>query len=103
MAAEVALQDSPIWRPIEQRAPRLELANAIGRLLRVQLGHAPIVDVLAAAHRVGEMHTPAVSIVDVPQRRRRTAFGHHRMRLAEQRLAHEPDANALCRCFDGGA
>jgi hypothetical protein len=55
----------PVLRAIEDGAPRLELAHAVGRLLGVQLGHAPVVEVLAAAHRVGEVHLPAVAVVDV--------------------------------------
>ena len=71
VAAEVALQDPPVCRAVEHRAPRFQLAHAIGRLLGVNLGHAPVVDVLAAAHRVGEMHLPVVAVVDVGQAPRR--------------------------------
>ena len=100
MAAEVSLQDAPVLRPIEHRAPRLEFADAIGRFLRVQLGHSPIVHVLAAAHRVGEVHPPAVAIIDVRERGRDAAFGHHGVRFAEQRLADEPDRHASRRRFN---
>ena len=65
VAAEVALQDAAVLRAVEDRAPGLQLAHAVGRLLGVQLGHAPVVEVLAAAHRVGEVDLPAVAIVDV--------------------------------------
>ncbi len=85
------------------RAPRLELAHAVGRFLGVQLRHAPVVDVLAAAHRVGEMDLPAVAVVDVGERRGDAAFGHHRVRLAEQRLADQADPHARRRRFDRGA
>ena len=61
-----------------------------GASLRVQLGHAPVVDVLAAAHRVGEVHPPAVAVVHVGQRGRDAALGHHGVRLAQQRLADRP-------------
>src|SRR5690606_32192657 len=37
MPAEVALADQPVLGPIEDGAPLLELADARGRLLRVQL------------------------------------------------------------------
>ena len=100
VAAEVALQDAAVRRAIEQRAPRLELADAIRRFLRVQLRHAPVVDVLAAAHRVGEVHLPVVAVVDVGERRRDAAFGHDGVRLAEQRLAEQPDLNPGRRRFD---
>ena len=56
VAAEVALKDPAVGGAVEQRAPRLELAHASRRLLRVQLGHPPVVEVLAAAHGVAEVH-----------------------------------------------
>ena len=84
VAAEVALEDAAVRRAIEERAPGLELADAIRRFPGVQLGHPPVVDVLAAAHRVGEMHLPAVAVVDVGERRRDAAFRHDGVRLAEK-------------------
>ena len=102
VAAEVALQDAAVGRAIEERAPRLELADAVRRLLRVQLRHAPVVHVLAAAHGVGEMDLPAVAIVDVGQRRRDAALRHDGVRFAEQRLAEEANLHARRRCFDRG-
>ena len=92
VAAEVALVDAAVRRAIEHRAPGFELAHAIRRFLRVNLRHAPVVDVLAAAHRVGEVDLPVVAIVVVRQRRRHAAFGHDGVRLAEQRLADQADA-----------
>src|ERR1700724_1276696 len=56
MSAKISLQDAAVFCPIENRTPRFELAHAVGRFLCVQLRHAPLVDVLTAAHRVGEMH-----------------------------------------------
>ena len=89
MPAEVALQDAAVGRAVEDRAPGLQLAHAIRRFLGVELGHAPVVQVLAAAHRVGEMDPPVVAVVDVAQRRGDAAFGHHGVRLAQQRLADQ--------------
>ena len=66
----------------------------------MQLGHAPVVDVLAAAHRVGEVHLPAVAVVDVGERRGDAAFGHDGVRLAEQRLADQADLDAGRRRLD---
>ena len=66
----------------------------------MQLGHPPVVEVLAAAHRVGEVHAPVVAVVDVRHRGGHAAFGHHRVRLAEERFADEADAHALRRRFD---
>ena len=94
VAAEVALEDRPSGVRSKTRAPGFELAHAVGASLRVQLGHAPVVDVLAAAHGVGEVDLPVVAVVHVGQRRGDAALGHHRVRLAEQRLADEPDRHA---------
>ena len=100
MAAEVALQDSPVLGAIEERAPALELQHALGRLLRVQLRHAPVVQHLAAAHRVAEVHLPVVLGPHVAERGRDATFGHHRVRLAEKRLADEPHRHAGGGGFD---
>ena len=94
VAAEISLQNPAIFCPIEDRAPRFEFAHAIGRFLRMQLRHAPVVDVLPAAHGVGEMHFPIVAIVDIRQCGGNSTFGHHGVRFAEQTLAHHPDGNA---------
>ena len=84
MAAEVALQDAAVRCAIEERAPGFEFAHAIGRFLGVKFGHPPVVDILATAHRVGEVHLPAVAIVDVGERRGDAAFGHDGVGFAEK-------------------
>ena len=50
----------------------------------VQLGHTPVVHVLPAAHRVGEMNFPVIPVIDVRQRGGDAPFGHHRVRLAQK-------------------
>ena len=82
--AEVALKDASIRRAVKHRAPRLEFAHTIRRLFGMNLRHAPVVHVLPAAHRVGEMHAPVVAIIHVRQRRRDAALGHAGVGLAEQ-------------------
>src|SRR5262249_60890934 len=52
VAAEVALEYPPCPGAVEDRAPFLQLAHPRGRLLGVQPGHTPVVEHLAAAHRV---------------------------------------------------
>ena len=96
VSAKVALQNPPIVRAVEHRAPRFQFANTIGRLLRVQLRHPSVVHVLTAAHGVCEVHLPVVTIIHVTHRRRGAALRHHGVRLAEQRLAHESDAHTGC-------
>jgi hypothetical protein len=95
VAAEVALEDPPIGRAVEERAPLLELLHAVGRLGRVELRHAPLVEVPPALHRVAEVDLPVVLRLDVAERRGDAALGHHRVRLAEEGLADEPHALPL--------
>ena len=101
VAAEVALQDAPVLGTVEQRAPRFELAHALRGFLGMQLRHARVVHVLAAAHGVGEMHLPVVALVHVGQGRGDAALGHHRVGLAEQRFADQADGQPGGRRLDG--
>ena len=103
VAAEVALADPAVLGAVEQRAVGLELPDAVGRLLGVQLGHPPVVEELAAAHRVAEVHLPVVVAVDVAHRGGAAALGHDRVRLAEQRLADDRDLQAGLVRGDRGA
>jgi len=96
-------REGPVGIAIENRAPCFELAHAIGRLLRVQLGHAPLIDVLSTAHGIGEMHFPIVAFIDVGQRRCDSALRHYRVRFAQERFADESYANARSRSFNRGA
>src|SRR6185312_4563464 len=65
VTAEVALEDASVLRPIEERAPRLELVDAIGRLHRVELRHPPLAQIAPALHRVPEVDLPVVVRLDV--------------------------------------
>src|SRR5205814_1423245 len=56
MPAEVTLQDAAGLGAIEHGAPGFQFAHARRRFLGVQLGHAPVVDVLSASHRVGKVN-----------------------------------------------
>ena len=66
MSAEISLKNPAVFCAVKHGAPGFQLVHAIGRFLGVQLGHSPVVDVLPAAHRVGEMDSPIVAVVDVP-------------------------------------
>ena len=103
VAAEIALENFAVLRAVKHRAPGFEFVDARRRFLRVEFGHAPVVDVLAAAHGVGEMDVPVVAVVHVAHRRRHAALGHDGVRLAEQRFADQPDLHARRRGFDGRA
>ena len=102
VAAEVALQDPAVRRAVEERPPLLELEDAVGRLEGMDLGHAPVVQHLAAAHGVAEVDLPVVLGPDVAEGGGDAAFGHDGVRLAEQGLAHERRAGARSARLDGG-
>src|SRR5467141_3538369 len=60
MTTKVPLEDLPVSCPIEDRAPRFQLADTRWRLFGVQLGHPPTVQVLTSTHRVSEVDAPVV-------------------------------------------
>ncbi len=95
MTAEVPLEYPAVRRPVEDRAPLLQLPDPLGGLLRVDLGHLPLVEHLPAAHGIAEVRLPGVLGPDVGHRGRDTALGHDGVRLAEQALADDGDAGAL--------
>src|SRR5215470_16518957 len=84
MSTEVALQDAAIFGAVEERAPGFELADAFGSFFGVQLGHAPVIEILAAAHGVREMDAPVVTIVDVRECGSDAAFGHDGVGFAKE-------------------
>ena len=100
VAAEVALADPAVLGAVEQRAVGLQLPHPVGRLLGVQLGHAPVVEELPAAHGVAKVDLPVVLRVGVAHRRRAAALGHHGVRLAEQRLTDHRDLQATFARLD---
>ncbi len=103
VTAEVALQDPAVLGPVEKRPPALQFQHAFGCLLRVELGHPPVVQHLAAAHGVAEVHLPVVLGPHVAESRRDTPLGHDRVRLAEERLADEAHRDSLGGRLDGRA
>ena len=82
--AKVALQDAAIRGAVEHRPPGFQFTHTLGRLLRVQLGHAPVVDILASAHGVGEVNLPVIALVHIRERGRDAAFGHDGVRFSEK-------------------
>src|SRR6266545_3237290 len=103
VAAEVALGDEAILGAIEERAPLLQLEHAVRRLHGVRLGHAPVIEHLAAAHGVPEVDLPVVLLPHIAHGRCDAALGHDRMGLAEERLADERGPGALGRSLDCGS
>ena len=100
VTAEVALQDAAVRRAVEEGTPLLQLEHPFGSLLGVDLSHPPAGQQLPAAHRVAEMHLPAVLGVHVAEGGGDPAFRHHRVGLAEQRLADDRRARALAGRLD---
>ncbi len=94
MSSEVSLKYATVRGAIKDRAPGFKLAHSVGRFSGVKLGHAPVVDVLASAHRVGEMNSPVIALIYIGQRRRDSSLGHHRVRFSEKRFANQPDGDS---------
>ena len=103
VAAEVPLQDQALVGAVEQCAPFLQLQHPVGRLLGVELRHAPVVEQLAAAHGVAEVNLPVVLRPHVAHGGGDAALGHDGVRLAQQRLADDGCPGALVVGLDGGA
>jgi hypothetical protein len=100
--AEVPLEDAAVPGPIEKRAPLLQLEHPLGCLPGVDLRHAPVVEHLPAANGVPKVDLPVVLGIDGAEGRGHPALGHHRVGLAEERLADEGRAGALGARLDGG-
>ena len=100
MAAEIPLEDPAIGRPIEQGAPGLQLLHPSRGLLGMQLGHAPVVEILPAAHGVGEVDAPVVPVIHVRHRRGDPALRHHGVGFAQERLADHAHLHARGSGFD---
>ena len=65
----------------------------------MQFGHPPAVQVLAAAHGVCKVNSPTITLVDIRESGCDTAFRHHGVSLAKQRLRDHGDFGAACRGF----
>jgi len=69
----------------------------------VKFGHPPVVDVLPAAHGVGEVNAPVVAFIDISHGGGHAALGHHGVGFAQQRFANdanetpEPEASIAAR------
>src|ERR1700761_4987369 len=103
VSTEVALENASIFGAVEECAPGFEFAHALGGFLCMQLCHAPVVEVLAAAHRVGEMNAPVVAVVYIGEGCGDAAFSHHGVGFAEERFADDSDFCSGGCGFNGGA
>src|SRR5215472_3858439 len=93
MSSKIALQDASIRSAIENCAPCFQLSHAGRRLFGVQFSHTPAVKVLAAAHGVGKMYAPGITIVDIGESGGDATLSHHCMSLAKQGLGDDRDSN----------
>jgi hypothetical protein len=60
----------------------------------VKLSHAPVIQILAAAHGVGEVDAPAVAVIDIRHSGSNAAFRHNCVGFTEKRLRNDSDADA---------
>src|SRR6267378_6437736 len=86
MTAKCSLQNLSVAGSIEHRSPLLQLAHSIWRLLRMNVGHPPVVQKLPAAHCVAKMRAPIISLVHIGNRSGDAAFSHDGVCLAEERF-----------------
>ena len=100
MAAEVALQNLPSLVRSKTAPQASSSRTRAGASFACSSAMRQIVQILAAAHRVGEMDAPVIAIVDVAHRRGHAAFGHHGVGFAEQRFRDHADLDAGRRSFD---
>ena len=84
MPSEVALQDLAVLGAVEHGTPGFELVDPVRRFFGVELGHAPVVEILASAHGVGEVDAPVIAIVHVAHRGGHAPFGHDGVGFPEQ-------------------
>ena len=84
-----------VGRPVEERPVPLELEDPVDHLLRVDLGHPPVAQVLPLHDGIGEVHLPAVLGVYVSERRGDPSLGHHCVRLSKESLADDQSVGAL--------
>ena len=102
VAAKGALKNVAAFGAVEQGAPLFEFANAIGGLLSMKLGHAPVVQKFSAAHRVAKMRFPTVGSIHVGHCCGYSALGHYGVSFSEKRFADHAHGGALRERFDGG-
>jgi hypothetical protein len=96
----MALQNPAIACAIENSAPGLQFAHPIGSLFGVEFRHLPVVDVLTAAHGIGEVDLPVIAAIHIAQCGGNSAFGHDRVGFAQQRFANQTDLATGGGCFN---
>src|SRR6267142_801308 len=100
MTAKCSLQNLPVAGSVEHRSPLFQFANSIWRLLRMNVGHPPVVQKLPAAHRVAKMRAPIVRFVHIRNRCGDAAFSHDSVRLAQERFTDDTNLYSLTKRLD---
>jgi hypothetical protein len=67
----------------------------------MEFRHSCIGEILSAAHSVSEMHTPAISFIDVRQCSSDTTLRHDSVCFAKQGFAHESHLKIAYSGFNG--
>ena len=100
MTAEITLENAPIGCAIEKGTPCFQFADARRSFLGVEFCHSAITEILAAAHRVGKVNAPVISIIDISHRRGYATFGHNCVRFTKEGFRNESDLYLSCRSLD---
>src|SRR6266850_2095909 len=100
MTAKSSLQNLSVAGSIEHRSPLFQLANSVWGLLRMNVGHPPVVQKLPATHRVAKMRAPIVRLVHIGNRCGDAAFSHDSVRLAEERFTDDANSYSLTKRLD---
>ncbi len=100
MPAEIPLQYPAVAGAIEKSAPRFQFADARRGFFRVQFSHPRVVQILAAAHGIGKVNSPAIPIVHISHGRRDAAFRHYSVGFAKQGLGNDGDLYTCSRCLN---
>src|SRR6267378_2878666 len=100
MTTKCSLQNLSVAGSIEHRSPLFQLANSIWGLLRMNVGHPPVVQKLPAAHRVAKMRAPIVRFVHIGNGRGDAAFSHDSVRFAEERFTDDTNSYSLTKRLD---
>jgi hypothetical protein len=101
MAPKIPLENSTVGSAIKECAPGLKFPHACRSFLGMELGHPPVTQILTAAHGVGEVNAPAVTVVNITHRGSYTALGHNGVCFAEKRLGYHRDPGAGGGHLDG--
>src|SRR5260370_9854119 len=97
MTAKSSLQNLSVAGSIEHRSPLFQLANSIWGLLRMNLGHPPVVQKLPSAHRVPKMRAPIVKFVHICKSCRDAAFTQDSVHLSRHRVTNDTTHNSCTK------